>query len=86
MLRKIVRRIAAITRQDYEPAQFVRASSNSCGKINLEVKINQHNESFELHDQEVETVGGKQKKFEFPFVYLRDNCQVSFKKEIHHTI
>lgn len=76
MLRQILKQIA-IRKRDYAPAQLVRASSNSCGKLNLEVKINQHNESFELHDAEVEAASGKQKKFEFPFVYLRDNCQVS---------
>lgn len=42
----------------------------------FDVKINEENASFELHDEEVDVSSGKQKKFEFPFVYLRDNCQV----------
>lgn len=78
MIRQVLKRIA-IRKRDYAPlSEIVRTSSSSTGKINLEVKINQQNETFELHDAEVSTVSGKQKKLEFPFVYLRDNCQVSF--------
>lgn len=76
MLRQILKR-TAIRNRDYAPA--FRASSSSVGKINLEVKINQRNESLELHDTEVDGASGKQKEIlEFPYVYLRDNCQVSF--------
>lgn len=77
MIRQILKRIA-IRKRDYAlPSKIVRASSSNNGKINLEVKINQQNETFELLDAEVSAVSGKQKKLEFPFVYLRDNCQVS---------
>lgn len=79
MIRQVLKRIA-IRKRDYaSQAKIIRASSSSnAGKINLEVKINQENETFELHDAEVSAVSGKQKKLEFPFVFLRDNCQVSF--------
>ena len=48
----------------------------SARQKSFDVKINQKNASFELHDEEVDVNTGQQKKFEFPFVYLRDNCQV----------
>lgn len=84
MLRQILQRLT-IRNLDY--AAIVRASSSGAGKINFVVKINQRNETFELHDTEVETASGKQKKFEFPFVYLRDNCQVSCgRSDRHHPI
>lgn len=77
MFRQILQR-TAIRNQNYaSPSKIIRASSSS-GKINLEVKINQENETFELHNAEDGAVSGKQKTLEFPFVYLRDNCQVSF--------
>jgi hypothetical protein len=75
MLRQILKRIA-IRSRDYASAQLTRESSSDGGKNNFQVKINEQNETFELHETEVETASGKQKKFEFPFVYLRDNCQV----------
>lgn len=80
MIRQILKRVA-IRKKDYAlPTKGVRASSSNNRKINLEVKINQQNETFEfeLHDAEVSAASGKQKRLEFPFVYLRDNCQVSF--------
>lgn len=77
MLRKFFKQIA-IRKQDYARRKFVRASSSDGKKFNLEVKINRANETFELHDAEIDVTSGKQKKFEFPFVYLRDNCQVRF--------
>lgn len=74
MIRQILKRIA-IRNRDYAPA--FRALSSSVGKINLKVKINQSNESLELHDTEVDSAREKQKEvLEFPFVFLRDNCQV----------
>lgn len=74
MFRQILKR-TAIRNRDYAPT--FRALSSSVGKINLEVKINQRNESLELHDTEVGCAKGKQKEiWEFPYVYLRDNCQV----------
>lgn len=73
MLRQILRR----------PISFVRAASSDVGKLNLEVKINQLNGTFELHDAEVDSTSGRRKKFEFPFVYLRDNCQVRFMLHFH---
>jgi hypothetical protein len=72
MFRTVLKRIA-ISGRDYASAQRLRASSSS----KFQVKINRHNETFELHEAEVGgRSSGKQKKFEFPFVYLRDNCQV----------
>jgi hypothetical protein len=59
------------------------SSTKSC-LVKFEVKINQQNETFELHDTEVNSLDSeKQKKFEFPFVYLRDNCRVSL---LHHLL
>lgn len=72
MLRQFLQRLA-IRQKDYAQRNFVRASSSSGVKTIFEVKINRQNETFELHD----ATSGKQKKFEFPFLYLRDNCQVS---------
>jgi hypothetical protein len=77
MLRQFLKRVAVIRKQQDYCCNFVRALSSDVGKVNLEVKINQRNETFELHDTEIDASSGKQKKFEFPFVYLRDNCQVN---------
>lgn len=74
MIRQILKQIV-IAKKDYATKEIVRALS-SAGKINFDVKINRQNATFELHDAEVETASGKQKKYAFPFVYLRDNCQV----------
>ena len=78
MIRNILKRTAIRKKNYVLPSKGVRASSSNNRKINLEVKINQQNETFELHDAEVSAASGKQKRLEFPFVYLRDNCQVSF--------
>lgn len=67
----------------YPPKDVARALSSVAGKISLKVKINQQNETFEMHEVEVEAAG-KQKIYEFPFVYLRDNCQVSIVFSDHH--
>lgn len=77
MLRQFLKQ-TAIRKPDYARRNFVRASSGDGKRFNLEVKINRANETFELHDAETDVTSGKQKKFEFPFVYLRDNCQVRF--------
>jgi hypothetical protein len=73
MLRRILKQIVIRNRDYATQTSLSRVSSR---KVNLEVKINKENETFELHDAEVDATSGKQKKFEFPFVYLRDNCQV----------
>lgn len=76
MIRQVLKQIA-IANKKCPSKEIVRALSSEAGKVKFEVKINQQNETFELHDAEVEAASGKQKKYEFPFVYLRDNCQVS---------
>lgn len=90
MLRQILKQTVT-AKKDFLPKEIIRALSSDAGKINLQVEINQQNATFELHDTEVETTSGKQKKYEFPFVYLRDNCQVSiivsaFFPDHHRTI
>lgn len=69
MLRKILQQFAI--RREFVSHSF---SSVSVRHKSFDVKINLENDAFELHE-EVDA-SGKQKKFEFPFVYLRDNCQV----------
>lgn len=70
MFRQILKRFT-IRQFDYKLSEALRASSNKAGKIDFEVKINHQNESIELHE-----ASGQHRKFEFPFLYLRDNCQV----------
>lgn len=70
MLRQFIKRLL-IRKLDSVPGTIVQRFAS--GKINCEVKINQENESLELHSE-----GDGGKKIEFPFVYLRDNCQVIF--------
>lgn len=73
MLRQILKQVA-IRSREYTQTRFIGATLVN----NLEVKINQQNETFEVtNDAEVETASGKHMKFEFPFIWLRDNCQVS---------
>lgn len=74
MLRQILKQIV-ISKRDYAAPKLINRASSSDTK-KLRVKINQENETFELHDVEIDATSGKPKKFEFPFVYLRDNCQV----------
>lgn len=87
MLRQILKRVA-IRNREYAQTRFIGATSVN----NLEVKINQQNETFEVtNDAEVEAASGKHEKLEFPFVWLRDNCQVSiaFKNAVffsHHAM
>lgn len=80
MLRRVLKQIVI---RNQAQTLLNRASSSVSTKI--EIKINQENETFELHDAEVDdATSGKQKKFEFPFVYLRDNCQVGLPHLRHH--
>lgn len=68
---------SALSVQHMKNFERAISSSKSC-LSRFEVKINQQNETFEFHDTEVDaSTSEKQKKFEFPFVYLRDNCRVS---------
>lgn len=75
MLRQALKQISVIRRRNCSQVKIIRAISSETKNLNLEVKINSQNESFELHNTEADITTGKQKKFEFPFVYLRDNCQ-----------
>ena len=84
MLRQAIKRISVIRRRNCSQVKIFRAISSETKGLNLEVKINSQNESFELHDTEADITTGKQKKFEFPFIYLRDNCQVSALQHHHH--
>ncbi|CRK97926.1 CLUMA_CG011299, isoform A [Clunio marinus] len=80
MLRQFSKRINvnAIRARDFAQLILFRASSSDIDKDKFEVKINQTNETFELYEKKVNIASGKLKKFEFPFVYLRDNCQCEF--------
>lgn len=80
MLSKVVKAIAQTPKNCYRLQRFAAFSSSKSSNASFEVKINHQNETLELHDTEVTSPldSERQKKFEFPFVYLRDNCQVKF--------
>lgn len=67
-----------IRSRNYTSRKFVSVLPHDVKELSLEVKLNEKDETFELYDN---LTSGKPRKFDFPFVYLRDNCQV---KELDH--